>query len=505
MGRWKQYQIEQDEMMARGYITPESGIKYLCSCHYSDSFLRQYIDENGVDGVCSYCGKHTKVLDLSDFIEYIGGRLADALEDVDNAGLFCEKTFYDDDKEVIPGYQRAGGYIAPDDAEYYESTDEVMEDFDLIPDNDALYQDVASCLYMERKIRRDPTVMMLSDELSFMWSQFERLVKGERRFTFFKSPMFENADPSRSDNGLFDILTELGGVIHAAEGCIPAGTTLYRCRPANEKEIIKEFKDITAPPVEAAKANRLSPVGISMFYGSYDEGTPYKEVKNYTDKPLCYIGSFQTTQDLSVVDLSSLKCSFWMPQLWQETLFLKQFHKEIARPLKKEETEVEYVPSQIFTEYLRYLCKGRNEKPYDGIIYSSSLTGERNVALFYDNKTTANILDLKGIKKYKVAMKEVIEKIKEKIADCERKGDMFHMPSIDRKDVHITETELEPSGSALYRCEYKIEFSNGDWIHIDYASKDKCRTFQVNPDRSVIAVQCSDSSLDFSDGWDERS
>ena len=100
--------------------------------------------------------------------------------------------------------------------------------------------------------------------------------------------------------------------------------------------------------------------------------------------------------------------------------------------------------------------------------------------------------------------KGFIEKIKEKIADCERKGDMFHMPSIDRKDVHITETELEPSGSALYHCEYKIEFSNGDWIHIDYASKDKCRTFQVNPDRSVIAVQCSDSSLDFSDGWDER-
>ena len=90
------------------------------------------------------------------------------------------------------------------------------------------------------------------------------------------------------------------------------------------------------------------------------------------------------------------------------------------------------------------------------------------MALFYDNKTTANILELKGIKKYKVAMKEVIEKIKEKIADCERKGDMFHMPSIDRKDVHITETELEPSGSALYRCEYKIELSNGDWIHIDF-------------------------------------
>ena len=111
---------------------------------------------------------------------------------------------------------------------------------------------------------------------------------------------------------------------------------------------------------------------------------------------------------------------------------------------------------------------------------------------------------IKRNNKYKVAMKEVIEKIKDKIADCERKGAMFHMPDFNRMDVQITEKEIEPTGSVLYHCEYKIEFSNGDWIHIDYASKDKCRTFQVNPDRSVIAVRCSDSSLDFSDGWDER-
>ena len=399
MGLWKEYQIEQEEMMARGYIPPDRGKKFLCSNHYADVFLKEFIDADAVDGVCSYCGKHTKVLDLSDFVEKVGEKLADALEDVDNAGLFCEKTFYDDDKEVIPGYQRAGGYIAPDDAEYYDSTEEVMADFNLISDNDDLNNDLASSLYMERKIRRDPTSMMLSDELSFMWGQFSNLVKGERRFTFFKSPMFENADPSRSDNGLFDILTELSGVIRAAESSIPVGTKLYRCRPADENEKVFEFKDITSPPVKAAKANRLSPVGISMFYGSYDETTPYREVKNYSDKPLFYKGRFHTTKELTVVDLSYLKCSFWMPGLWQETLFLKHFHKEISKPLKQEDTEVEYVPSQIFTEYLRYICRNRQGKPYDGIIYRSSLTNEKNVCLFYDNTSSENVLELEEIMK----------------------------------------------------------------------------------------------------------
>ncbi len=101
-------------------------------------------------------------------------------------------------------------------------------------------------------------------------------------------------------------------------------------------------------------------------------------------------------------------------------------------------------------------------------------------------------------------MKQIIEQIKEVIKGYEAKGEMFHMPNIERFDVKVKKTDLKPTGSALFQCEYQIDFDNGDWIHIDYVSKDKCRTFQVNPDRSVITVTCSDSSLNFSDGWDER-
>ena len=101
-------------------------------------------------------------------------------------------------------------------------------------------------------------------------------------------------------------------------------------------------------------------------------------------------------------------------------------------------------------------------------------------------------------------MKEVIELIKQAIAECEKNGDMFNMPSIERNDVEVIKTDLEPQGSSLYRKEYDIKISDGGWIHIDYASKDRCRSFQVRPDRSVIEVTCSDSSLNFSDAWDEN-
>lgn len=101
-------------------------------------------------------------------------------------------------------------------------------------------------------------------------------------------------------------------------------------------------------------------------------------------------------------------------------------------------------------------------------------------------------------------MKQVIEIIKHTISECENKGDMFDMPTLDRDEVTVTKNELEPKGSSLYRYEYHITFTDGGWIHIEYASKDMCRSFQVKPDRSVIEVTSSDSSLNFTDSWDEN-
>lgn len=101
-------------------------------------------------------------------------------------------------------------------------------------------------------------------------------------------------------------------------------------------------------------------------------------------------------------------------------------------------------------------------------------------------------------------MQQIIATIKKSIFECKKNGDMFSMPSLDRYDVKITTKELESKGSSLYRYEYHVDCAKGDWIHIEYASKDKSRPFQINPDRSVIEVTCSDASLSFSDAWDEK-
>lgn len=101
-------------------------------------------------------------------------------------------------------------------------------------------------------------------------------------------------------------------------------------------------------------------------------------------------------------------------------------------------------------------------------------------------------------------MEQVIEILKQTVADCMQKGEMFRFPRLNRNDVNVTSKEVETHGSVIFSEEYKIEFDNGEWINIEYESKDKDRTFQINPDRSIIYVTCSNSSLNFTDAWDER-
>ena len=396
MGLAKKMMMLAEEESTRGYSLPERGEKYLCSRHHTNSYLQKYIEKNGDHGTCSYCGYEGQVIDLADFIAYVGGRLSEYLQNLDSADLPLASGLFEADDEDIPGLRRIGPYMVSNGADYFESNDDALEYFDLVPDSDELYDDLLAYLHLEYMIRRDPNSPLISEELAYSWRQFCDLVKRKQRYTFFHSPIFDQSTIERSPNGLSDILTELGYLIHHVERVIPKGTFIYRGRPTNKEGSVTCFKDLTSPPAMFAKVNRLSPAGISMFYGAFEPHTPIKEIRNYSDDPFIYLGKFETLRDLHVVDLCDLpKIDFWMPHGWQEFSFLSHFHDEISKPIYPDDNpEIEYIPSQIFTEFVRCLCKTLCGNSYDGIVYRSSLTGEKNVVLFYDCESSAEVLKL---------------------------------------------------------------------------------------------------------------
>lgn len=342
-------------------------------------------------------------MDMADFIEYTGNRITSYIGPIEDECMPLANSYLDKDDrdEGIPGWTVIGSLLAPAGVEFYEDTQEVMADYALVTDNDDLNDDIATCFNVEQWIRKDPTAMLLHEELYRDWINFTRIVKTKLRYSFFRSQEYSNGSGELSAS-YSDIIADTANMVRSLEDTIDVGTLLYRGRPEDEQAPFKDFTSLTAPPVKAAKENRMSPYGISMFYGSYDEDTPTKEIKNYLkDKgKKIYLGEFEVTRTLKVINLCDIpQPDFWMEKdgAWQIFAFLHAFHEEISEPVGTNDPKLEYIPSQVFCEYLRHIQKAKDGSSYDGIVYSSAMTNEKNVVLFYDNKTSEKVLKLNRI------------------------------------------------------------------------------------------------------------
>ncbi|WP_370795003.1 HEPN-associated N-terminal domain-containing protein [Bacteroides stercorirosoris] len=387
MGRAKEEFME----MESGYTHPFREDKYVCEDHFDDAYLKQHIARNGQAGTCSYCGKkHVHVLDMRSFMDFVTNKLSERLCPLDYANLPLANSYLDDDNDKIPGFSRAGCYITPDETEQYESTDDLIYHYGLWTSDDRLNSDISSCFACDEWIRNEIFEEDLDTELSREWEGFVDMVKYRKRYTFFQDSRF-----LRKKEWKDDVLTEIKQMCESIlVSVLPQGTLLYRGRPNESGNPITLFEELTSPPVEHAKENRMSAAGISMFYGAFDKNTSITEIRHYCPKATLDMGEFVTTKDLTVVDLFKIPkiLSFWMPEYYAEYKFLRQFHDEITKPTTAN-PGIEYVPTQIFTEYLRYL----SSKQIDGIMYKSSLTGDKNVVLFYDNKTSREIMQLNKV------------------------------------------------------------------------------------------------------------
>ena len=105
-------------------------------------------------------------------------------------------------------------------------------------------------------------------------------------------------------------------------------------------------------------------------------------------------------------------------------------------------------------------------------------------------------------------METIFDKIKKKVETCEKEGRMFTLPYFSDTSVVINHSEIDPTGSIITGDKWHIS-KDIEYLNIEYVSKDKCRTFQVNPDRSVITIKgCINiggilTNVDYSNGWDE--
>jgi RES domain-containing protein len=150
---------------------------------------------------------------------------------------------------------------------------------------------------------------------------------------------------------------------------------------------------VRPPDSKARFSNRMSPAGIVMFYGAQERETALREVRDTgrADETELTVGSFKTVADLKIIDLTRLPPS---PSLFDRDnramisgiRFLHRFVEELKQPVIKDGREhVDYVPTQVVTEYFRRAFADVERKPVQGILYPSSVhSGGTCCVLFFE-------------------------------------------------------------------------------------------------------------------------
>ncbi len=375
MGMAKDLWMEEQE---RGYSAIGGDVCFSC---IGPGPVGNCIDQDEVsDGTCTYCSAQTKVFSVEHLTGVLVARISNEWENLYEASL--------------PRDEDTG---QPMFNEHECSTEEVFEEEGFSPTSSQLIADLCGAIHTDTWCERNPLDTTESMALRYTWSSFCSAVKTKYRFTFFRAP--DSRDEfDRDEYSVAEMLDRLQEVFENIQPWteLQAGTRFFRARTGHGR---KEAKDLGTPPPEFAKANRMSPEGIGMFYGAFDEETCLKEICRVDQGRYheCTLGTFQTTRPMVLLDLTKIRAATVFDKMddrqREYSKFLNHFQRAIAKPVDSEEANytVGYTPTQILTEFFRYTKMKALGKTVDGIAYNSSTNyGKRCVVLFVDHNECGN-------------------------------------------------------------------------------------------------------------------
>lgn len=196
------------------------------------------------------------------------------------------------------------------------------------------------------------------------WAEFSEVIKTKNRFYngYFKADQFVSF--------LSYSITKY-----------PKGTAFFRARVWSDGHGYSTAEEMGAPPIGKRKSGRVNPEGIGVLYLTSDEKTALSEVRA-SAFDFVSVGTFRLKKDIHVVNISGLNnispalYSSGLESLAANTKVFADIAKEIAKPLRRNDSALEYLPTQYITEFIK-------SKGYSGVEFASTMeTGGNNLAVF---------------------------------------------------------------------------------------------------------------------------
>lgn len=384
MGMAKQQQISDWE---RGF----SCDKYLTVCNncFEEDGINNFIKEHQTSTTCSFCEGYDE--------DVIASKLELVLEHILNS---IHYEWGDPNNEGLPYETREGGW----QGEVYDTWDlfEIIE-LGIVSYN--VSQLIMDSIDNQQWCEREPYSLKIDETYMYGWNHFCSFVKTKSRYLFLNARNLDYNTKQHDEMDPVKILDVLGSIINRVGliEVVSIDTEILRVRITELDEDLTTAKDLGSPPTQFATIpNRMSPAGIPMFYGAFDMETAvsetYQQCSN-NKKAIC--GIFRPTRELVLVNLPEESN---VPSLFDEhkretrsyIRFLQNFVHDFVKPIARDDrAHIDYVPTQIVTEYFRHVFKSEDGRQVDGVIYPSSKNeGHRAMVIFATSEQCLNTDEL---------------------------------------------------------------------------------------------------------------
>ena len=355
-----------------------SSNQFVCGDCIDNDGIRGFISANAAANRCSFCqvaSDEPVAAPLDDVGGYINRCLREEYGDASD-GLLP----WDSEEKEFFGWNWSSEELLTDVIELELPNDH----------NSVLFRKLVGYLDDIAWCERNGLALTDHQYAQYNWDYFRYVVMHQRRFFFldygpgpYEPEVYEPGHVLRDifafaiDTGLFKVL--------------PAGTQLYRARWEQAAARLETPQEL-GPPLEnlAVQANRMSPPGVVMFYACDDIETALLEA---TEEPGRFaVGYWKLLRAATVLDLTDIPA---IPRLFEydpeggqyvfrrALIFLHHVAEHMSQPVARDDrVHVDYVPTQVVTEFLRSRVRWQGGR-IDGIRYRSSVhPGHASYALF---------------------------------------------------------------------------------------------------------------------------
>jgi hypothetical protein len=229
---------------------------FVCAACIEDEALAAVVANNLESKICNCCGVKR------------GKAFAAPLDSVTEHMAECIKHEYTEPENELPYDNEGNTWIG----EVLDASD-LLEDIGFEVENEELFEEIREAFSGREWFHREAMVLTPIERRRVGWNNFKEAVKHQRRYTFWSITEDGNEEYHPDYLPVGQMLAEIGNLIRDAKLVklfnVRKGYWRVRTHPSDQK--FTKDHELSPPPQRyAVQANRMSPAGISMFYGAED-------------------------------------------------------------------------------------------------------------------------------------------------------------------------------------------------------------------------------------------